>query len=246
MRFWLMAALLLGLAAVAVKAQTDPEQQVMELANQARAEHGLEPLVWDAPLAAAARQHAAWVARSAQLSHQYPGEADLAARAANAGARFQEVAENIAEGPSADSLHQQWMHSPPHRANILDPRVTSIGVAIVRRGDTLFAVADFSRAVPNLGPQQVEAQVAALLVARGIALMSAHDPARATCSMDQGSAGGSHPMFVMRWQGADLSRLPEALESRIRSGKYRTAAVGACASGQQAFSSYRVAVLLYY
>lgn len=226
--------------------QMSAERQLLELANHSRAEHGLGPLAWDKSLAVAAQQHVQWVSRSPQLSHQYPGESDLAARGASAGARFQEIAENIAEGQSAASLHDQWMHSPPHRANILDPKIDSMGVAIASRGGILFAVEDFSHAVEKLGPQQVEGKVATLMAARGIAATGSRDIARATCAMEHGSAGGTRPMFVMRWEGADLGRLPDVLEERIRTGKYHRAAVGACPGGQQAFSSYRVAVLLYY
>lgn len=228
------------------RGQMSSERQLLELTNQARAEHGLGPVVWDRSLAVAAQQHAQWVSRAQQLAHQYPGEPDLAARGAGAGARFEEIAENIAEGQSAASLHEQWMHSPHHRANILDPRIDSMGVAIVSRAGTLYAVEDFSHAVEKLGPQQVEGKVAALMAARGIEASGSRDAARATCAMEHGSAGGTRPMFVMRWEGAELGRLPDALEARIRTGKYHRAAVGACPGAQQSFSSYHVAVLLYY
>ena len=246
MKYGFLAVVLVVCAAVAASAQSGVERQIMDLANQARAEQGLGPLVWNASLAAAARQHAALVARSGQLSHQYPGEPDLAARMTQAGAKFQVAAENIAEGTSAGELHQEWMNSPHHRANILDPRLDAIGIAVVLRGGNLYAVQDFSLEVASLGPQQVEAKVTSLLVARGIMPMAAHDVARATCQMDHGSAGASRPMFVMRWEGADLGRLPDVLQERLATGKYHKAAVGACGGNQGGFSGYHVAVLLYY
>jgi hypothetical protein len=51
----------------------------------------------------------------------------------------------------------------------------------------------------------------------------------------------------MRWEGSDLGRLPDVLEERISSGKYRTAAVGSCSSGDegQGFTTYHVAVMLF-
>jgi hypothetical protein len=245
-RHGLLGVLLVAFAAVAAHAQTSVERQIMDLANQARAEQGLGPLVWNASLAAAARRHAALVARSGQLSHQYPGEPDLAARMTQAGAKFQVAAENIAQGTSADQLHQEWMNSPHHRANILDPRLDAIGVAVVQRGGILYAVQDFSLEVVNLGPQQVEAKVTSLLVARGITPIASHEVARATCQMDHGSAGGPRPMFIMRWEGSDLGRLPDQLQERLDTGKYHKAAVGACGGSQAGFSGYHVAVLLYY
>ena len=48
------------------------------------------------------------------------------------------------------------------------------------------------------------------------------------------------------YSGADLSRLPSALETRLRSGRYTQAVVGACAAPDaSAFSTYSIAVLLY-
>src|SRR5450631_357049 len=176
---FVIGLILFGATPRAGTAQNGGERQLVQLVNQARSEQGLGPVSWDAALAAAAQQHAQWVARSPQLSHQYPGEPDLANRASNAGARFHEIAENVAEGQSVDQLHDEWMNSPHHRANILDPNITSIGVAIVRRGETLFAVEDFSQSVPNLGPDKVEAKVESLLQTRGVT-PSASESARKT------------------------------------------------------------------
>jgi uncharacterized protein YkwD len=62
--------------------------QIVLLANQARAQAGAGPLKWDAALAAAARQHCLRMAADGSISHQYPGEPDASARAAQAGAHF--------------------------------------------------------------------------------------------------------------------------------------------------------------
>ena len=52
---------------------------------------------------------------------------------------------------------------------------------------------------------------------------------------------------MIRWQDADLAHLPQELANQLASGKYRKAAVGSCPAqnGGGAFTSYRVAVLLY-
>jgi hypothetical protein len=51
----------------------------------------------------------------------------------------------------------------------------------------------------------------------------------------------------MRRQGSDLSRLPGILEQQISTGPFRTAAIGACdtGNGQQGFTTYRLAVMLF-
>lgn len=251
---FLMAAFLLGMACIASAQSPDipsaislQEQSLFAATNRARADQGLAPLRWDDALAAAAKTHAEWIVQNSQLSHQYPGEADLAARAAQTGAHFQSVAENIAMGASAGQIQKQWMNSPPHRANILDPQLNAVGFSVIERAGYLYAVADFDRSVAALTPEQAEAAVERLLVARSIRIAGSNLDARQTCEMTHGSAGGSHPLFVMRWQNSDLSALPPALEGKLKTGRYQSAAVGACASAnaESAFTTYRIAVLLY-
>lgn len=56
------------------------------------------------------------------------------------------AAENLARGySSADSTVAAWMASPGHRANILDSRLTQIGVGAVYAGGRWTVVANFIR-----------------------------------------------------------------------------------------------------
>jgi hypothetical protein len=242
---WTMALAVLIVAPA--WAQQPAEQQVMELANADRAQHGLGPLKWDPALAQAAAQHAQIMAGQPVLSHQYDGEPDLVARAGTAGAHFRSVAENVAIGPNPQALEQEWMHSPPHRANILNPQMNGIGVALVQQGANYYAVEDFDDGVAQLGQAQIEQKVGQLLQQRGLQPAGLTQYARETCALDHGSAGGPKPWFIMRWEGTDLGRLPDQLEEKISTGKYHKAAVGACESGNpgQGFTTYKLAVLLY-
>jgi hypothetical protein len=228
-------------------AQQSPEQMLLNAVNQDRAANGLGPLKWDSSLAAAASGHAERMAGERQLAHQYQGEPDLVTRVSQQGAHFRVIAENVAMGPDVLGLENQWMHSAPHRANILDPRLNAIGIGLVRRGQYYYGVQDFSDAVAELGPQQIEHKVAALLQQRGIQPTGPERDARQTCEMPHGIAGGSAPRFVMRWEGSDLNQLPAVLIQQIETGRFHSAAVGACdsANPQQGFTTYRVAVLLY-
>src|SRR5258708_3851641 len=144
------------------------EQTLLQLANQSRAQHNLPPLRWDSALALAARNHLRWVLRNpGELRHQYPGEPDLVARGASAGARFGTISENIAgHGQTPADLHNIWMTSPVHRTNLLDPRLNVVGIAVVENHGLLFAVEDFARDVPALTPDSVQHQVAKLLHAQ--------------------------------------------------------------------------------
>ena len=144
----LIAALIfLPRTSLAQQKKTNAEQVLFESANRERAAHGSPPLKWDATLAHAAQQHALRMAKQNSLSHQFPGEPDLPARAIQAGSRFSALAENVAEGSSAANIHAQWMKSPHHRANLLDTELDSVGIAVTQRNGQLFAVEDFSRAV---------------------------------------------------------------------------------------------------
>ena len=152
-------------------------------------------LKWDASLAAAAHQHALRMAQQNTLSHQLPGEPDLSARAGQAGARFSAIAENVAEGPNAQGIHEQWMNSPPHRANLLDPELTSVGIAMVKGEGVFFAVEDFSNATGQLSLQEQENLVVSQLRMRGIRILSDTSNARKTCLLDNGYAGNQRALL---------------------------------------------------
>jgi hypothetical protein len=242
-----MIALVAGVLALQAWPQQDVEHQVMDLANADRAQQGLPPLKWDPALAQAAADHAQLMAQQPALSHQYPGEPDLVTRCGAAGAHFRSVAENVALAADPQALEKEWMNSPPHRANILNPSMNTVGIGLVKKGGNYYAVEDFADGVAQLGPEQIEQKIAQLLQQRGLQSAASTQDARQTCEMQHGSAGGSAPGFIMRWEGTDLTRLPDVLEQKIATHQYHKAAVGACDSGNptQGFTTYKVAVLLY-
>ena len=225
-------------------------RQIFALANEARIQAGVGRLDWDPALAAAALAHCERMAAEGPISHQYRGEQDLTTRTAEAGAHFSVIEENVAVGPSADAIHEEWMQSPGHRANLLSPDVDRVGVAVVAARGVLYAVADYSRGVEQLSAVQVEARVAALIRVSGVAILREPGAARSACATDNGmprADGGLMPRFVMRWQAGDLTELPNALVDKLASGNYRQAAVGSCPAQvtEGSFTAYRVAVILY-
>jgi hypothetical protein len=223
-----------------------PERFLFDATNRERATRGLQELAWDESLATSARQHAEQMADRGTLSHQFPGEPDLEARAKSAGANFIALAENVALAPSAPELHSEWMSSPPHRANLLDPDSNSIGIAVVARGGELYAVEDFSHAIAALTIDQQEDRLGALVIARGLQLLRDHDEARRACVSGHEPQGGTRAFYLMRFDTASLDDFPDALNRVIAGGRYHQAAVGACAMDRaDGFGGYRVAVLLY-
>lgn len=242
--FWVATLLVAGLGANAQ--ERGPARTLFELANRERGANGLGLLKWDSTLARAASEHAQRMAAHNTLSHQLPGEPDMLTRAKQAGAHFSALAENVAQGADAENIHKQWMHSPPHRANLLDPQLNSIGIAATERDGTLFAVEDFSLATLKLSLDEQEQIVEEKLASSGLHLLNERSDARRSCAMDHGYAGSHTPSFVLHYATPDLHTLPDMLNQRIQSGKYHSAVVGACRSdGKLGFSNFRIAVLLF-
>ena len=222
------------------------EQYLQQAADQERAGLHLPPLRRDVALVAAARRHAQEMAEHNAISHQFAREPDLAQRGAAAGARFSLISENVAESPSALKIHTAWMHSEGHRHNLLDPNVDSVGIAVIARGHQLFAVEDFERSLASMTLKQQETAVADVIARQNVAITQSDASARKACVEETGSSGTRPPAFVMRYTTSDLGRLPEELRSRLATGSYSTAMVGACPTADSAgFSMYRIAVLLY-
>ena len=239
---------LLFLLVVPVFAQqrrSSAEQQLFESANRERTSRGRPALKWSESLAQAASRHAQLMAQQNSISHQYPGEPALVARLSAAGARFSVAAENVAEGPSASVMHSGWMNSPPHRANLLDPDLDSVGIAVTQRGRQLFGVQDFSRVVVGLSLEDQEEKLGELIEARGLKLGNAGD-ARKLCADNHAHFSHTRPLAYVFFEAVDLGEMPAKLEEKIATGRFRSAAVGACATGSDTgFTHYRLAVLLY-
>jgi len=228
---------------------TIAEQYLLSAANQERAARGLGELHRDVKLAHAATDHAQRMAEHGSISHQFAGEAELTDRGASAGVAFSTISENVAEAPSVLQIHDMWMHSEHHRANLLDPAVDSVGISVIARGGELYAVEDFAKTVRAVSLEAQESAIAGLISQAGaIALdwsAASTSAARQTCATETGYAGERKPWFVMRFTSGSLTQLPDQLKTLIASGKYRQAVVGACNVKQSPFTAYNFAVLLY-
>ena len=223
------------------------EKALLQMANQFRAEHGVAPLAWNSELAQAARTHAKrLVGAGGDMEHQYPGEPDMIARAAQAGAHFGAVAENLAgQGQKPEQLQQIWETTQSHRTNLLDPKMNVVGIGVIESGGLLYAVEDFAQSVAVPKQAAVESQVMEALQKAGIGSAKMTEAARSNCESQSNTAEGAK--LVVHWEGSNPGQLPDALVQRMAQGSYQSAAVGACPSAQagQGFTTYRVAVLLY-
>ena len=106
------------------------ERRVLELTNIERANHGLQPVVWQDNLAAAARAHSTDMAVRGFAGHICPDGGTPGMRAREHGFS-QAVTENIAWGQTTpEQVVEWWMNSPGHRANILTPTHRHLGVGV--------------------------------------------------------------------------------------------------------------------
>lgn len=122
------------------------ERQMLDLINAERAEAGLDPVKLNLLLNDSSEDHSQWMLNNDQFSHTGAGGSSAHDRMEAANYPFEgswTSGENIAwqsergaDGIADDvvQLHQGLMDSPGHRANILNPDYTEIGIGI-ERGD---------------------------------------------------------------------------------------------------------------
>ncbi|MFB8774353.1 CAP domain-containing protein [Streptomyces broussonetiae] len=109
--------------------------KVVDLTNAERVRAGLRPVAVDALLTAAAQAHSADMVARDFYSHTSPDGGRPWDRAAAAGSTRRTIGENIACGQrSPAEVVTGWMNSPGHRANILKPDFTHIGVGFAGGG----------------------------------------------------------------------------------------------------------------
>lgn len=138
----------LGLAALAIlvlaapaesrapSAQANPtERQVIAAINAVRADYGLKPLRFAAPLFRAARKHSRDMGERDYFSHAslLSGESfDQRVLRFQDRRQVRWLGETIGWGcgelSTPEQMVEMWMDSPPHRKTLLDPRFRIVGV----------------------------------------------------------------------------------------------------------------------
>ncbi|MCT8267590.1 CAP domain-containing protein [Afifella sp. JA880] len=130
-------------------------QESLRLVNEARSEAELPPLTLSETLNQAAQAHARDMLERNYYSHDTPeGRTVMDRYQAAGGNPGRLVAENIARcrgcavpaGRAAvEKLHEGWMQSPEHRANILRKGLTEYGFGLAENADgRRYAVQDFA------------------------------------------------------------------------------------------------------
>ena len=227
------------------------EQRLVQLINRERAERGLSPLAIDERLTRAAREHTRLMIRYDELEHQFSGEPSVSLRLAATNIRFDISGENVAlDSDGADSAHDALMHSPPHRANILRPEFSAVGVGAIWSGGTLYVTQDFAHRVAELTVDEVEDAVARAVNERRSAVRlpilarvdqpklrewacgMAHRNALDTSRAHSLTAASNVVAFTIN----DIEKMPVALNS-MRDIPASKLGVGACYASSASYSA---------
>jgi uncharacterized protein YkwD len=221
----------------------EAEQQLLDLANQARAQASLPPLTLDAGMSRAARTHATKMLAARQLSHQFNGELSLPKRlAATTHTQLDQEGENIALDFDAAPAHQHLMLSSPHRANLLNPAYNVVGLGVVRNGDQLYIVQDFGHALPNYSVTEVKDRIAATVQQSrhqdnqpDLTRRDLPTADEAACSMAQADKLGTSPVHqlaqrytVLTYTSLHPETLPANSGSALSAHNLHSFSVGVC------------------
>jgi uncharacterized protein YkwD len=234
------------------------ERRLLEMANRERARAGLPPLQKDEGLTQAAREHGAAMAAQKKLSHQFSGEPNLVHRlAANTKTRLDQTGENVAFAGSVDQAQDSLMHSPPHRANLLNAGYNLAGFSVVRSGSLLYVTQDFGHSLPTHSDDEVE-----VLVGRsvnriraknrlpGLHRMDSSEATDVACTMakaDSLRAPAPLARVVLLYMTSQPQILPENVSQAVASHSVRAFAVGSCYARTASYPTgvYWVALLFY-
>lgn len=116
-----------------IKAQ---EAEVIRLVNVQRSNAGLPPLSANWELSRIARYKSTDMINKNYFSHISPTYGTPFNMMENFGVTFSSAGENIAMGQkNAAEVVNSWMNSPGHRANILSPSYTQIGVGLAKNSN---------------------------------------------------------------------------------------------------------------
>lgn len=108
---------------------------MVSLVNQARAQSGLKALSQDSQLTNIAGLKSADLANNNYFSHNSPTYGSPFDMMKKYGVSYLYAGENLAMNQNVQSAENALMNSPDHKANILNPSFTNIGVGITQKSD---------------------------------------------------------------------------------------------------------------
>ena len=121
-----------------------------ERLTRVRERAGVSPLRPNRLLTRVAVRHAQEVCRTGRVAH-IGADGDPVERLAREGIRARHVGETVARSGDVDGAWAATLHSPSHRAALVDRRMTDVGVGVAEDRCVVVIVAAWPRAVPWTG-----------------------------------------------------------------------------------------------
>jgi len=237
---------------------TEAERQLLDMANRERAKAGLPPLQKDEGLTQAARAHGSAMAAQQKLSHQLSGEPNLEHRlATNTKTQLDQAGENVAFAPTVERAQDSLMHSPPHRANLLNAGYNVAGFSVVRSGSLLYVTQDFGHSLTTYSDEEAEVLIGrsvdgmrARTHLPGLQRMDGKEAALTACAMAEADSlrtPARSAREVLRYTTSDPKVIPENSSRAIQNRAVRSFAVGSCYARTRSRPTgmYWVAILFY-
>ena len=106
------------------------EKRAFDLLNGDRAKNGLKPLKFNTQLAALGGKYAQDMINRKFFAHNDPDGRSPFDRMKQAGISYSYAGENLAINSNVTTAEQAFMNSPGHRANILSPNDTDVGLGV--------------------------------------------------------------------------------------------------------------------
>lgn len=152
------------------------EIRLLELMNRERAGAGLAPLAPRDDVIEIARRHSERMAAAGDIWHND----DFFSRESHKRLGAKSLGENVALNRSVDDAHARLMNSPGHRANIMSPRFSVVGVGVAADASGIFYITEgFVEPGNPPAPPPAEAEAAGSTPSAPLVLVAAVRPKRA-------------------------------------------------------------------
>jgi uncharacterized protein YkwD len=199
------------------------EVRMLELLNEARKAAGVAPLAADSGLRQVAAGHTEDMLDHGFFGHVSPNHGTPQDRVTRSGMLVSQFGENIAAASTPEEAHTGLMESPGHRANMINPKFTQVGIAAGKNAAGLVVTLNFGRRpraedLPTL--TQVEAAFSAMRSQAGLSTPAADPVYKA------GAQAGAEAMA----RGAAEADVAKAEASAIQRevNRLRTSRGGSC------------------
>ena len=141
---WYGLLLAIGLSLFPAAAQADTGSDGAALVakiNDLRAGTGLPALQVNENLVAKARAWSAEMAAAGRIWHSTLSDGITE--------DWKKLGENVGVGASVDRLHAEFVASPHHYENLVDPAFGYVGIGVVMNGDTIYVTEVFMQLMPT-------------------------------------------------------------------------------------------------